>query len=114
MASGYSTRRGTSMQRRRAAVFFACVLGLAVAPLAAVGGLASIKPPDLKTWLTYIASDELQGRQVFSEGLGLAAGYIQAHLQAWGVKPAGDHGGDFQARPGGGGQKANPPLPAGR
>src|SRR3954471_8651954 len=96
MASGYSTRRGTSMQRRGAAVFFTCVLGLAVAPLAGAGGLASIKPADLKTWLTYIASDELQGRQIYSEGLGLAAGYIQAHLDAWGVKPAGDHGGYLQ------------------
>jgi hypothetical protein len=84
------------MQRRGAAVFFTCVLGLAVAPLAGAGGLASIKPADLKTWLTYIASDELQGRQIYSEGLGLAAGYIQAHLDAWGVKPAGDHGGYLQ------------------
>src|SRR4051812_25241542 len=96
MASGYSTRRGTSMQRRRAAVFLAFVLGLAVAPLAAGGGLASIKPADLKTWLTYLASDELQGRQIYSEGLGLAAGYIQARLDAWGARPAGDHGGYLQ------------------
>jgi Peptidase family M28 len=84
------------MQRRRAAVFFAFVLGLAVAPLAATGGLASIKAADLKTWLTYVASDELQGRQIYSEGLGLAAGYIQAHLDAWGIKPAGDRGGYLQ------------------
>jgi hypothetical protein len=46
----------------------------------------------LKEWLTYIASDELEGRAVFTEGLGLAAGYIQSHLRDWGVKPAGDHG----------------------
>ncbi len=39
---------------------------------------------DLRTWLTYIASDELEGRATFSAGLGLAAGYIQAHLQAVG------------------------------
>jgi hypothetical protein len=84
------------MQRRGAAVFFAIVLGLAAAPLAAAGGLASIKPADLKTWLTYIASDELKGRQIYSEGLGLAAGYIQAHLETWGVKPAGDQGGYLQ------------------
>jgi hypothetical protein len=85
------------MQRRRAAVLFAFVLAFAVAPLAAGGGLASIKPNDLKTWLTYIASDELQGRQIYSEGLGLAAGYIQAHLEAWGLKPSGDRGGYLQA-----------------
>jgi len=29
---------------------------------------------------------------VFTEGLGLAAGYIQGHLESWGLKPGGDHG----------------------
>ena len=59
---------------------------------AAKGGLDSIQQDSLKEWLTYIASDELQGRATFSEGLGLAAGYISAHLAQWGVKPAGDNG----------------------
>ncbi len=55
-------------------------------------GAAAIAEPDLKAWLTYLASDELQGRATYSEGLGLAAGYIASHLQQWGVKPAGDAG----------------------
>src|SRR5688572_21672058 len=55
-------------------------------------GAASITEPDLKTWLTYLSSDELQGRATYTEGLGLAAGYIASHLQQWGVKPAGDNG----------------------
>ncbi len=59
---------------------------------AAKGGIDSIQQDSLKEWLTYIASDELQGRATFSEGLGLAAGYISAHLAQWGVKPAGDNG----------------------
>ena len=59
-------------------------------------GSASITPGELKEWLSYIASDELQGRQVFTEGLGLAAGYIADHLKEWGVKPAGDDGTYFQ------------------
>jgi hypothetical protein len=59
---------------------------------AARGGAASITEADLKTWLTYLASDELQGRATYTEGLGLAAGYIAAHLSQWGVKPAGDNG----------------------
>ena len=58
----------------------------------ALKGAASISPADLKDWLSYIASDELQGRQVFTEGLGLAGGYISDHLKEWGVKPAGDDG----------------------
>jgi len=56
------------------------------------GGAASINEADLKQWLTYLASDELQGRATYTEGLGLAAGYISAHLAQWGVKPAGDNG----------------------
>ena len=56
------------------------------------GGAASITEADLKTWLTYLSSDELQGRATYTEGLGLAAGYIAAHLSQWGVKPAGDNG----------------------
>src|SRR5436853_4444952 len=57
---------------------------------------ASITPADLKQWLSYIASDELEGRQVFTEGLGLAGGYIADHLKEWGVQPAGDDGTYFQ------------------
>jgi len=55
-------------------------------------GLESITEADLKQWLTYLASDELQGRGTYTEGLGLAAGYIASHLSQWGVKPAGDNG----------------------
>jgi hypothetical protein len=50
----------------------------------------SISQDDLRTWLTYIASDELQGRLVYTEGLGLAGAYIADHLEEWGVKPGGD------------------------
>ena len=46
--------------------------------------------------MSYIASDELQGRQIFTEGLGLAAAYIADHLKEWGVKPGGDDGTYFQ------------------
>jgi Peptidase family M28 len=73
----------------------AIVLG-AVAAIAAANGGAAIKTADLREWLTYIASDELEGRAVFSAGYGLAAGYVADHLHAWGVRPAGDHGGYLQ------------------
>jgi hypothetical protein len=59
-------------------------------------GVSAITPADMKEWLSYIASDQLQGRQVYTEGLGLAASYIADHLKAWGVKPAGDDGSYFQ------------------
>jgi hypothetical protein len=76
--------------RRSPVRSFVVVAVLALLPIAASGGQAPIRSDDLKEWLTYIASDELQGRAVFSEGLGLAAGYIADHLRVWGVKPAGD------------------------
>jgi len=63
---------------------------------AATGGIGAIKSQDLKEWLTYVASDELQGRATYGSGIGLAAAYIEDHLRTWGVKPAGDHGGYLQ------------------
>lgn len=69
---------------------------LASVGLTAAGGRASIETADLRSWLTYLASDELEGRSVYTEGLGLAAGYIQDHLRQWGVTPAGDNGGYLQ------------------
>ena len=59
-------------------------------------GVSAITPADMKEWLSYIASDQLQGRQVYMEGLGLAAAYIADHLKEWGVKPGGDDGSYFQ------------------
>lgn len=57
---------------------------------------SSIQTADLREWLTYLASDELLGRATFSEGLGLAAAYIQQRLSDWRVTPAGDRGGYLQ------------------
>ena len=74
------------------ALFISFSIGAAQAQQSTKGGITSIQEEPLKEWLTYIASDELQGRATYSEGLGLAAGYISSHLGQWGVKPAGDHG----------------------
>ncbi|MEN3334228.1 MAG: hypothetical protein V7641_3593 [Blastocatellia bacterium] len=60
------------------------------------GGRDKITAGELKEWLTYIASDEFEGRNTFSEGLGLAAGYIAGQLKAMGVKPGGPNGSYFQ------------------
>ena len=67
---------------------------VAVATLSAAtaGGLGSIDKSDLKEWLTYIASDELEGRALYSSGLGMAAAYIENHLRLWAARPAGDNG----------------------
>ena len=85
---------GRCSSRRRALLRgWRAVVGLVVAAGAVAGGAsASIKSQDLREWLTYISSDELEGRAVFSAGIGLAAGYVADHLHAWGVKPGGDDG----------------------
>ena len=71
---------------RKSAVILAqlALLGsLELRPVSAKGNGAQkwIQPDELRFWLTYFASDELEGRAVFSEGLGLAAAYtiIDAH-----------------------------------
>ena len=69
---------------------------LAQAPEPARARYAQISQADLKEWLNYLASDTLQGRQVFTEGYGLASAYVADHLRAWGVKPVGDDGTYFE------------------
>jgi hypothetical protein len=81
------------MSRRRAATWLAAlIIGLGILPASGASAARdSIKADDLKEWLSYIASDELQGRATYSAGLDLAAAYIGDHLRAWGVKPGGDN-----------------------
>jgi Zn-dependent M28 family amino/carboxypeptidase len=50
----------------------------------------------LKDYLTFIAADELEGRDTPSRGLNTAAKFIATNLSRWGVKPAGDNGTYFQ------------------
>src|SRR5256885_1910848 len=71
-------------------------LTLAPALAKANGGRDKITVGELKEWLTTISSDEFEGRNTFSEGLGLAAGYIAGQLKALGVKPGGPNGSYFQ------------------
>ncbi len=60
------------------------------------GGSQQVKVADMKEFLVTLSSDEYEGRATFSEGLGLAAGYIAGQLKSWGVKPGGDNGSYFQ------------------
>ena len=59
-------------------------------------GKAAVQAEDLKQWLSYLASDGLEGRATFSEGLGLAAAYLAEQLRGMGIKPGGDNGSYFQ------------------
>ena len=75
-----------------AVAVLAAMLAIVPSQAASRDAAASIDARDLREWLTYIASDDLQGRAVFSTGIGLAASYVEDHLRQWGVKPAGDRG----------------------
>lgn len=71
--------------------------GAAAAPV--FGNVDSITARQLKEYLTFIASDELEGRDTPSKGLDIAAKYIAGHLASWGIKPAGGDGTYFQKVP---------------
>lgn len=79
--------------------FLALLLALSLCGqplLAQKSSKGQVQTTDLKTWLTYLSSDELEGRATYSEGLGLAAAYLAEQLRALGVKPGGDNGSYFQ------------------
>src|ERR1044072_8666142 len=63
---------------------------------ARTNGRDLINAGELKDWLTYLASDEFEGRNTYTEGLGLAAGHIGGQLKSLGVKPGGPNGSYFQ------------------
>lgn len=63
------------------------------------GNVEGITAKQLKEYLTFIASDELEGRDTPSRGLDIAAKFIAGHLESWGLKPAGDDGTYFQKIP---------------
>lgn len=71
----------------------------AAAPVKDFGNIEGITGQQMKDYLTFIASDELEGRDTPSRGLDIAALYIATQLSRWGVKPAGDNGTYFQKIP---------------
>ncbi len=50
----------------------------------------------LRRYLSFIASDEMAGRNTPSPELDMTAQFIALHLKLWGFKPAGDNGTFFQ------------------
>jgi hypothetical protein len=54
-------------------------------------GVDTISPAQLKDYLTFIASDEMEGRDTPSRGLDTTAKFLAMNLTRWGFKPAGDN-----------------------
>ena len=71
----------------------------AVSTAGKFGNTDGITAAQLRNYLEFIASDELEGRDTPSRGLDIAAMYIADHLKTWGIKPGGDNGTYFQKFP---------------
>jgi Zn-dependent M28 family amino/carboxypeptidase len=69
---------------------------VAPASLIAQRGTDTISAAELRDYLTFIASDEMEGRDTPSRGLDTTAKFIAMNLSRWGFKPAGDDGTFFQ------------------
>jgi Zn-dependent M28 family amino/carboxypeptidase len=68
----------------------------AAATVAAQRGAEQITSAQIRDYLTFIASDEMEGRDTPSRGLDLTAKFLAMNLAHWGLKPAGDDGTYFQ------------------
>jgi hypothetical protein len=69
---------------------------LIAATHAAPRGASTITAAELRDYLTFIASDEMEGRDTPSRGLDTTAKFLAMELSRLGVKPAGDNGTYFQ------------------
>jgi hypothetical protein len=68
----------------------------AAATVNAQRGLDTISASQMRDYLTFIASDEMEGRDTPSRGLDTTAKFLAMNLSRWGFKPAGDDGTFFQ------------------
>src|SRR6478672_11023874 len=66
------------------------------ATVLAARGVDAITAAQLRNYLAFIASDEMEGRDTPSRGLDTTAKFIAMNLTRWGFKPAGDDGTFFQ------------------
>ncbi len=84
-----TTNRGTGFSLCPASALFAiCALAWGELPAPEQAAIDHISAESLRTSLTYIASDELEGRNTPSHGLDLAADYIAAQFKRAGLEPA--------------------------
>jgi len=64
--------------------------------VAAQRGIDTISAAQMHDYLSFIASDEMEGRDTPSRGLDLTAKFLSTNLARWGFKPAGDNDSYFQ------------------
>ena len=61
----------------------------ATAPASPHGNADAMTEDELKIYLYFLASDQLEGRNLPSRGFDTAALYVASHLAEWGLKPGG-------------------------
>ncbi len=66
------------------------------AAIAAQRGVDQITAAQMRSYLSFIASDEMEGRDTPSRGLDTTAKFLAMNLGRWGFKPAGDDGSFLQ------------------
>src|SRR5438477_377922 len=62
------------------------------AAVATQRGVDQITAAQMRSYLSFIASDEMEGRDTPSRGLDTTAKFLAMNLSRWGFKPAGDDG----------------------
>lgn len=85
----------TTLAQRKAGKTPAATTAAAARTIAA-RGVDTISAAQLRNYLSFIASDEMEGRDTPSRGLDTTAKFIAMNLERWGFKPAGDDGTFFQ------------------
>src|SRR5690348_16853426 len=68
----------------------------AAVSITAQRGVDTIAANQMRDYLTFIASDEMEGRDTPSRGLNTTAKFLALNLSRWGFKPAGDEGSFLQ------------------
>ena len=63
--------------------------GTKTAAIPAYGNADAISEDELRAYLYFLASDQLEGRNFPSRGYDTAALYVASHLAEWGLKPGG-------------------------
>jgi len=66
------------------------------AAIATQRGVDQITAAQMRAFLSFIASDEMEGRDTPSRGLDTTAKFLAMNLARWGFKPAGDEGSYLQ------------------
>ena len=72
-------------------MMLASLLLLPLLQLPAAGAQSEIRPDDLRAHITFLASDEMEGRESGKRGGHLAARYVAAHFAGLGLQPLEGH-----------------------